>query len=69
MDFAQRFDQIIRLTQITAADLARALSYDPSLVSRIRSGQRVPQDRKKFATEVAAYVARHACDDAFHDTA
>ena len=43
---------------LSVSDLARGISYDPSYLSRIRSGQRQPGDPDRFVSAVAGYVAR-----------
>ena len=43
---------------ISVSGLSRALSFDSSYLSRIRTGQRKPADLDKFAIETAGYIAR-----------
>ena len=43
---------------INVSGLSRALSFDSSYLSRIRSGQRRPADLDKFIIETAGYIAR-----------
>ena len=43
---------------ISVSGLSRALSFDSSYLSRIRSGQRKPADLDKFIIETAEYIAR-----------
>lgn len=43
---------------ISVSGLSRALSFDSSYLSRIRSGQRKPADLDKFIIETAGYIAR-----------
>ena len=63
MTFAQKLDRLLRQSDISAAELSRSLSYDPSFLSRIRSGQRTPQDLERFAQDVARFVARRTRDE------
>ena len=43
---------------ISVSGLSRALSFDSSYLSRIRTGQRKPADLDKFLIETAGYIAR-----------
>lgn len=44
--------------EISVSGLSRALRFDSSYLSRIRSGQRKPADLDKFVIETAGYIAR-----------
>jgi len=44
---------------IAPGELARALNYDASYISRIRAGQRRPADPDAFCRGVAQYVVKH----------
>ena len=48
----------IETLKISVSGLSRALSFDSSYVSRIRTGQRKPADLDKFILETAGYIAR-----------
>lgn len=48
----------IETLDINVSGLARALSFDSSYLSRIRTGQRKPADLDKFIIETAEYIAR-----------
>ena len=48
----------IETLDISASGLSRALSFDSSYLSRIRTGQRKPADLDKFIIETAGYIAR-----------
>lgn len=41
-------------------ELARMLSYDPSYISRILSGDRKPANRQRFLSSVSDYLAHRA---------
>ena len=42
-------------------DLSRVLNYDPSYLSRIRSGQRKPSDVDSFVRGVSEFAAKRCC--------
>lgn len=48
----------IETLDISVSGLSRALSFDSSYLSRIRTGQRKPADPDKFIIETAGYIAR-----------
>ena len=48
----------IETLDISVSGLSRALSFDSSYLSRIRTGQRKPADLDKFIIEAAGYIAR-----------
>lgn len=48
----------IEALNISVSGLSRALRFDSSYLSRIRTGQRKPADLDKFIIETAGYIAR-----------
>ena len=48
----------IETLDISVSGLSRALCFDSSYLSRIRTGQRKPADPDKFIVETAEYIAR-----------
>ena len=48
----------IEALDISVSGLSRALSFDSSYLSRIRTGQRKPANLDKFLMETAGYIAR-----------
>ena len=56
--FLKNFNAAIEILNISVSGLAKALSFDPSFLSRIRNGQRCPADPSRFITETAQYIAR-----------
>ncbi len=60
----QHLDALMQALSINGNRLARALGFDPSYISRIRSGQRRPASATAFAEQVARYVARDCTDEA-----
>jgi len=56
---AQNFNLLIEALKINASDLAGALNYDPSYISRLRSNKRQPYDVSSFIGKVAQYTTEH----------
>lgn len=56
--FRNNFNTLLSALSISLSDLSRALKYDSSYLSRIRSGQRQPADPQKFVAEVAQFITR-----------
>ena len=61
--FVRNFNTLIKILDIKVNLLARFTSYDPSFISRIRQGQRLPADPAKFAASVSAYAAKKCNSD------
>ena len=61
--FTTSFRLLIEKLGIGGNQLARALGFDPSYISRISSGQRMPSNQRAFVAGTARYVAR-SCSDA-----
>lgn len=61
--FTTSFRLLIEKLGIGGNRLARALGFDPSYISRISSGQRMPSNQRAFVAGTARYVAR-SCSDA-----
>ena len=58
---AQSLNDIIASTDVNIKKLSQAISYDPSYLSRIRSGQRRPSNPITFARGVIRYLLQN-CD-------
>ena len=56
--YLANLNTLLKALEIRGGMLAKALSYDPSHISKILSGQRRPGDVRKFTDEVASFVAR-----------
>ncbi len=56
--FIDNLRYLMSQMKISNIDLARALSFDPSHISRILSGQRKPGDFHLFAESTSKYIAR-----------
>ena len=55
--FSERLDFLMNITNTTNSALARALSFDASYISRIRSGKRGVPLHQPFVEPAAAYLA------------
>ena len=55
---AENFDLLVNVLHLRSGEIARALSFDPSYLSRIRTGQRTPANPAAFARAVGNYTAR-----------
>lgn len=60
MSFSERLDKLMTTFGIRNTELASIAKIDPSYLSRIRSGQRMPIDRESLAQPCAGIVA-HWC--------
>ena len=57
--FQKNLDTLLSRLSVNVADLAHALNFDSSYISRIRNGQRKPADPIRFSADVAKFVATH----------
>ena len=58
---AGNLNALIDALEVSSGEVARALNYDASYISRIRSGSRRPADKQAFADKLCAFLARR-CD-------
>lgn len=56
--FSKRLDFIMSITNTSNANLARALSFDASYISRIRNGKRSMPARESFVDPAATYLVK-----------
>lgn len=56
--FVDNLNLLVTTLELSNSELARALNFDPSYISRILAGQRRPGDLPKFLMDVSQYVAR-----------
>ncbi|MCR4998350.1 MAG: helix-turn-helix domain-containing protein [Lachnospiraceae bacterium] len=56
-ELAPRLSALMEVLGISQAELARGSEYDPSQLSRIRKGQRMPADLAHFTNAVASYIS------------
>lgn len=57
MDFNTRLDALMRLAGIRNADIAQVAGVDPSYISRIRRGQRMPANLPAFVIPCSNFAA------------
>ncbi len=62
MNISEKLDFLMNLTNTKNVALGKALSFDPSYISRIRSGSRGTPKNQPFSREVAAYFSRNIKD-------
>ncbi len=55
---AAHLDALLSACPVSLAELSRALNYDSSYLSRIRSGSRTPSDPEAFCRETARILSR-----------
>lgn len=60
MDFGKRLSLLMSVLNVTNSALAKALSVDPSLISRWRSGSRTPAKDSGYFEIIASYLVDHA---------
>ncbi|MGN0612762.1 MAG: helix-turn-helix transcriptional regulator [Porcipelethomonas sp.] len=56
--FSAHFAALIGTFKINLNELAKSMGYDPSYLSRIRKGQRIPADINKFAESLSRFLMR-----------
>lgn len=56
--FSGQFSFLIDAISINLSELAKSMGYDPSYLSRIKKGQRMPADITKFAESLSAFLLR-----------
>ncbi|GAB6108041.1 hypothetical protein [Fusibacter bizertensis] len=62
MKFYEKFNLLMNLLNIPNNKLAKALSVDPSLISRWRSGSRDPVKNSTYIDLISQYLVTHAND-------
>ena len=50
--YYQKFDLLIKELEINGSKMAAALHYDPSYISKIRAGKRVPSNQALFVESI-----------------
>ena len=60
---AEKLDYIMKLTNTKNSDLAKALDFDPSYVSRMRSGKRGIPSHHPFVEPASLFFARRITED------
>ncbi len=57
----KKFNMLCTVFSVNLADMSKNLKYDPSYISRIRSGKRRPANPQKFAADAARYFSQCCC--------
>ncbi len=60
MAFNNKLNLLMNVQNISNVRLARALSVDPSLVSRWRNGMRIPDKNNEYIKKISSYFAEQA---------
>ena len=63
MKFHEKLDFLMNVTGCSNSQLGRAVSFDASYISRIRSGKRGMPGKQPFLEETAAFFARNIRED------
>lgn len=63
MDFKDKIDFLLRLSQTTNRQLASALMVDPSFISRLRSGKRNLPQKTAYNNELGSFFAKKLSTD------
>ncbi len=61
--FGRKLDLLMNLTATSNSSLARGVSLDPSYISRLRRGERVPSKNAQYLEAVASHLARAVSED------
>lgn len=56
--FSCNFENLVNTLQINLNELAKSMGYDPSYLSRIKKGQRIPADINEFAESLSRFLMR-----------
>lgn len=56
--FSCNFEKLVNALQINLNELAKSMGYDPSYLSKIKKGQRIPADINKFAEGLSQFLMR-----------
>ena len=54
-----KFNMLCSVFTVNLADMSKKLKYDPSYMSRVKSGKRRPADPEKFASDIAVYFSKY----------
>lgn len=56
--FSCNFENLVNTLQINLNELAKSMGYDPSYLSRIKKGERIPADINKFAERLSRFLIK-----------
>lgn len=59
MEFYEKLDFLMKITETSNSTLGKALSFDASYISRIRTGKRSPSKKNDFLESASLYFADH----------
>ena len=63
MPFHEKLNLLMNITNTTNSTLARSVSLDPSLVSRLRRGTRFPAKNENYIKSIALFLAKHISEE------
>lgn len=63
MQFSEKLNLLMDITNTTNSALARYVILDASYISRLRSGKRQPPHNKEIISQMAAYFARNCSEE------
>ncbi|MDC7245252.1 MAG: hypothetical protein PQJ47_04990 [Sphaerochaetaceae bacterium] len=63
MNFGEKLELLMNMTNTTNNEIASRLDIDPSLVSRFRTGKRVPSAASGYREQIASFIASKATED------
>lgn len=61
--FAERFDAIMNIAEVSNSLLARAVHMNPSYIGRLRSGERPLPQKQDYVSDMCSVLARHITKD------
>ena len=56
--FLDHLNRLLRVLPVRISELARALNYDPSHISKVLSGSRRPGNQERFVSQTIAFLAQ-----------
>ena len=62
MVFGQRVRQLMSLVNISSSKLSKKLNVDPSYISRMRNGERIPKYNSKIMSKFCKYAVSMICE-------
>ena len=60
--FGQRVKQLMFLVKISSSKLSKKLNVDPSYISRMRNGDRIPKYNSKIISKFCKYIVSMVCE-------
>ena len=64
--FAERFDALMNIAEVSNSRMGREVGIDPSHIGRLRSGARPLPKRHEFLPAMCTYLATHVYDNLGH---